>query len=135
MTELKNNLLDSSKNIAWTIAQAADERKAENIVLLRVAEVCYVTDYFVIATGLSHVQLRAISDNIEAQVANEFNQHPIHIEGKSEGNWILQDYGDVIVHLLLPEERDFYNLEAFWAHAEKIDFQSEMLKPIKGSNI
>lgn len=112
----------SSEHLAWTIAQAADDRKAEDILLLRVAEVSYLTDYFVIATGFSKAQVRAIADSIEAKVAQECHKQPVRTEGKTEGNWILQDYGDAIVHIFLPQAREFYNLEAFWGHAEKIEF-------------
>jgi ribosome-associated protein len=49
---------------------------------------------------------------------------PLRTEGQAEGSWVLQDYGEVIVHILLPQEREFYNLEAFWGHAEQIEFQA-----------
>jgi ribosome-associated protein len=113
----------TSQTLAWTIAEAADDRKAADIVLLRVAEISYLSDYFVIVTGFSKTQVRAIADSIEDKVAKLYNQQPLHIAGKAEGNWILQDYGDVIVHILLPAEREFYNLEAFWGHAERINFE------------
>lgn len=112
----------SSQELAQIIAQAADDRKADDIVLLKVAEVSYLTDYFVIATGFSKTQVRAIADSIEKQLKEQYQIQPQHIEGKSEANWILQDYGEVIVHLFLPAEREFYNIEAFWGHAEKINF-------------
>lgn len=114
-----------SEKLAWTIAQAADDRKGDNIVLLDVAEVSYLTDYFVIATGYSKAQIRAIADSVEEKVKKEFQRHPLRSEGRGESNWILQDYGDVIVHIMLPQEREFYNLEAFWGHAEQIDFQTK----------
>lgn len=113
---------DSSKQLAFTIAQAADDRKGEDIILLCVAEVSYLADYFVIVTGFSKAQVRAISQSIEQKVAEQWHRHWLRKEGQAEGSWILQDYGDVIVHTLMPHEREFYNLEAFWAHAEKIDF-------------
>lgn len=113
-----------SKNLAWKIAEAADDRKAEDIILLKVEAISFLADYFVIATGFSKAQLRAISDSIEEKMYQEFKKIPKHIEGKSDGNWILHDYSDVIVHLFLPAERDFYNLEAFWGGAEKIIFTS-----------
>ena len=123
MTVTDANSQQLSEHLAWTIAQAADDRKAEDIVLLRVAEVSYLTDYFVIATGFSKTQVRAIADSIEEKVEKECHKQPLRVEGKTKGTWILQDYGDVIVHILLPQEREFYNLEAFWGHAERIDFQ------------
>ncbi|NES83618.1 MAG: ribosome silencing factor [Moorea sp. SIO2B7] len=112
-----------SKKLAWTIAEAADDRKAGDLVLLRVAEVSYITDYFIIATGFSTTQVRAIADSVEEKVKKTWQRHPLRVEGKAKATWILQDYGEVIVHILLPQEREFYNLEAFWGHAERIDFQ------------
>ncbi len=114
---------DLSRELALTIAQAADERKGENIVILGVAEVSYLTDYFVIVTGFSKVQVRAISQAIEQKLESRWQRLPLRTEGQAEGSWILQDYGEVIVHILLPQEREFYNLEAFWGHAEHIEFQ------------
>jgi ribosome-associated protein len=112
----------TSQTLAWTIAEAADDRKAENIVLLKVEEMSYLTDYFVIATGFSKAQVRAISDSIEEAVSTKLAKSPLRIEGKSDANWILYDYGDVIAHIFLPQEREFYDLEAFWGAAEKIKF-------------
>ena len=113
----------TSQQLAQEIASAADDKKAADIVLLKVADVSYLTDYFVIATGFSKTQIRAISDAIEEKIVEQFQRDPIRVEGKTEGNWILQDYGDVIVHLFLPQDREYYNLEAFWGHAERIEFQ------------
>jgi ribosome-associated protein len=109
-----------SRNLAATIAEAASDRKAGEILLLRVAEVSYLADYFVMMTGYSRAQVRAIAEAIEAQVESEWQRRPLRTEGKSEGSWVLQDYGDVIVHIMMPKEREFYNLEAFWVHAERI---------------
>jgi ribosome-associated protein len=111
---------ESSGNLALTIAEAASDRKAGDILVLRVADVCYLADYFVMLTGYSKVQVRAIADAIEAQVASDWQRRPLRTEGKAEGSWVLQDYGDVIVHVMMPKEREFYNLEAFWVHGERI---------------
>jgi ribosome-associated protein len=98
-----------------------------------VAEVSYVADYFVMVTGYSRPQVRAIAGAIADQVEQEWQQRPLRTEGQAEGNWLLLDYGDVIVHIMSPKEREFYNLEAFWGHAERIDFPtssvSEELAP------
>lgn len=118
------NTNTSSQSIAWTIAQAADDRKAADIVLLDVSEVSYLTEYFVVATGFSNTQMRAIADAVEEKMLSTFGREPIRIEGKADANWILIDYGEVIAHLFLPNTREFYNLEAFWGHAEKTDFVS-----------
>ena len=116
-----DNSIDlKTKALVWAIIQAADDRKAGNPVVLKVTEISYLTDYFVIATGFSTTQVKAIADAIEKEVDRTCQKSPLRIEGKQQGTWILQDYGDVIVHILLPEEREFYNLEAFWGHAERI---------------
>ncbi|MEH1908696.1 ribosome silencing factor [Nostoc sp.] len=111
---------EASEKLAATIAEAASDRKAGEIVLLKVAEVSYLADYFVIMTGYSRVQVRAIAQAIEGKVETELQRRPLRTEGKAEGSWVLQDYGDVIVHIMTPKEREFYNLEAFWIHAERI---------------
>lgn len=120
LVEIKKEL--NVKDVAWQIASAADDRKGENIVLLNVEEMSFIADYFVIITGFSKAQLRAISDSIEDKMEKEFNKIPNRIEGKNDGNWILHDYGDVIVHIFSSKEREYYDLEAFWGAAEKINF-------------
>ena len=109
-----------TEHLVWTIAQAADERKAGDLVILKVTDVSYLADYFVISTGFSRTQVRAIADNVEKQVEIHHGQLPLHTEGTSESTWILQDFGDVLVHTFMEEDREFYKLEAFWGHAQTI---------------
>lgn len=123
----RTNDQDPSRQLAFTVAQAAEDRKGGEIVLLRIAEVSYLADYFVIVTGFSKAQVRAISQSVEEKIEASWQRHPLRKEGQAEGSWVLLDYGDVIVHILMPQEREFYNLEAFWAHAEKTDFPSDEL--------
>ena len=113
---------DEARGLIVTVAQAAEDRKAVDIVLLRVAEVCYLADYFAIVTGFSNVQVRAISQAIADKVEEEWQRLPLRTQGLSDASWVVMDYGDAIVHILKPQEREFYNLEAFWGHAERIDF-------------
>lgn len=120
VTNLPEN--NSSQQLALTIAQAADNRKAEDITLLNVLEVSYLTDVFVIATGFSTAQVRAISSEVQEKVESEWQRKPLRVQGESEASWVVLDYGEVIVHIMLPAEREYYNLEAFWGHAERIDF-------------
>lgn len=115
---------DPSLNLVLTIVRAAEERKGADIAVLRVMEVSSLADYFVIVTGFSKVQVRAIARSIEETVEQELEQIPTRKEGQVEGTWVLQDYGDVIVHILMPQERDFYDLEAFWGHAEHVNLES-----------
>lgn len=111
-----------SKELAWQIALAAEDKKAEDIVLLEVSEVSYLADYFVVITGFSRTQLNAIAESIEERLETEFALQPMRVSGKKEGDWVVQDYGDVIAHIFLPEAREYYALEAFWGHAERIEF-------------
>lgn len=113
---------DEARGLIVTVAQAAEDRKAVDIVLLRVAEVSYLADYFAIVTGFSNVQVRAICQAIADQVEEEWQRLPLRTQGLSDASWVVMDYGDAIVHILKPQEREFYNLEAFWGHAERIDF-------------
>jgi ribosome-associated protein len=140
IAEIKSKLAtleDADENtgkIVLTIAEAASDRKAGEIVLLRVADVSYLADYFVVMTGYSKVQVRAIADAIEEKVQTEWQRSPLRTAGKAEGTWVLQDYGEIIVHTMMPKEREFYNLEAFWGHAERIEYPTTSLdggrKPI-----
>jgi ribosome-associated protein len=110
------------QELALEIANAAEDKKAADIVLLKVSDVSYLADYFVIITGFSRAQLNAIAESIEERLEEKYNLHPVRISGKREGGWVVQDYADVIVHIFLPEEREYYNLEAFWGHAERYEF-------------
>ncbi|MBW4497835.1 MAG: ribosome silencing factor [Oscillatoria princeps RMCB-10] len=120
VTEKGTVSLDPTRDFALTIARAAEDRKGGNILMLKVGEVSYLADYFVIVTGFSRVQVRAIAQAIQEKVEQEWHRLPLRMEGQAEGSWVLQDYGEVIVHILMPKEREFYNLEAFWGHAERI---------------
>ncbi|WP_448534195.1 ribosome silencing factor [Parathermosynechococcus lividus] len=116
-------IADPSLKLAWTAAYAADDRKAVDICLLDVIGVSYLTDYFVIVTGLSKTQVRAIYQAVEDAARTHCQRQPQHTEGQANCSWVLMDYGDVIVHIQLPKERQYYNLEAFWGHARRIPFE------------
>jgi ribosome-associated protein len=111
--------------LAHLIADAADDRKAGDITIIKVGEVSSLADYFIIATGFSKVQVRAIAGAIEDKVEETLNRLPRHLEGMNDGTWVLVDYGDVVAHVLMPDEREYYNLEAFWAHGEQIPFEAK----------
>ena len=117
-TATDNTPSDESRGLIMTVAQAAD------IVLLQVSEVCYLADYFAIVTGFSNVQVRAISQAIADQVEEEWQRLPLRVQGLSDASWVVMDYGDAIVHIFKPQEREFYNLEAFWGHADRLDFST-----------
>jgi ribosome-associated protein len=112
----------SSKALALALAAAADERKGGDISILNVRDVSYLADYFVIVTGFSRTQVKALADAMQKAAVEHCHRTPAHIEGQSESNWIVLDYGDAIAHIMMPEARQFYNLEAFWGHAERVPF-------------
>ena len=100
------------------IAKAASDKKALDIVILDMRRIPSVSDYFVIASGSSTTQVRAISDNI-ADVLKEKGQRVWHIEGAREALWVLLDCGDVVAHVFLEETRRFYELEKLWGGVPK----------------
>ncbi len=114
-----DRLQEASFQLTRAAVLAADDRKATNVVILAVGESSDLADYFVIATGQSRAQARAIAGAIRDRVATEWGRLPLRISGEQEGSWVLMDYGDVIVHILLPQERSYYNLEAFWGHVPR----------------
>jgi ribosome-associated protein len=111
----------TTTELAFLAAEAADDRKAGDMLLLKIDEVSTLADYMLIVSGFSKVQLRAISQSIYDKIKEEFDRMPLRTEGEGKANWVLIDYGDLIVHIMMPQEREFYNLEAFWGHGEKID--------------
>ncbi|MEM6502232.1 MAG: ribosome silencing factor [Cyanobacteria bacterium P01_C01_bin.89] len=113
--------------MALAIADAMDDRKGEDIVLLKLADVSYIADYFVIGTAQSRAQIRAMSQSVRDRVESEFEMRPFNVSGEGDSAWVLQDYGDIIVHILMPDERAYYNLEAFWGHGETISFEPSMV--------
>jgi ribosome-associated protein len=94
----------------------ASDKLAENLVLLDVSALTSIADYFVICSGGSDRQVRAISRHIHDTLALE-GEKALHEEGESEATWILLDYGPVIVHVFTPGERDYYRLDRLWSDA------------------
>ncbi|GET14288.1 ribosome silencing factor RsfS [Ligilactobacillus agilis] len=109
-----------SKELLEKVVKAADSKRAEEIVALDVANVSLLADYFVIMQANSERQVKAIADEIEEKVAAAGVQVR-DIEGKNAANWVLLDFGDVVVHVFRTETRQFYNLEKLWAEAPLVD--------------
>lgn len=105
---------------------ALDSKKAVDIKVIEIKKLTVLADYFVICNGTNVTQIAALADECEFQLdKNGFKL--MHREGKSAGNWILLDYGDIIVHVYNREMREFYSLERFWSDGKDIDI-SETLK-------
>jgi len=119
----------SSKEKALLCAQAALDHKAIDLAILEVKKLSSFADYFVISSGSSDRQVQAISSHIEEKLGKQ-GLHPLGIEGKREGRWVLLDYGDVIIHIFYHPIREFYDLERLWSDAPKVEMPS-VRKPRK----
>jgi len=106
--------------VAEYVVSALDSKKARNIKLLRTSEITILADYFVICTAGSTTQLKTLSDEVE-KALKAHGETPLRREGHRSGGWVLIDFGCVVVHLFLQEERDFYTLERLWGDAEDVD--------------
>jgi ribosome-associated protein len=95
------------------------DKQAEDVLLLDIRNVASFADYFVIASGTANRQIQAIIEAVEQAVKAE-GVTPLGREGKPDSGWVLLDYGDVIVHIFAPEEREFYDLEGLWHTATPI---------------
>jgi ribosome-associated protein len=100
--------------------QAAEDKKALDLVVLDLRKAAGFTDYFVICSGANPRQIRAIADSVLEALSGE-EAKPAHVEGYDRGEWILLDYFDFIVHVFGPETRHFYGLERLWGAAERIE--------------
>jgi ribosome-associated protein len=109
-----------SRKLAELCRELADNRKAENIVVLDVHEVSSITDYFVIATGTSEPHLRAIVDEITEELEGKHGLTPRARDGSFQTNWIVLDYFDVIVHIMRTDAREHYNLEGLWGDVPRL---------------
>jgi len=111
--------LDALQQAVLAAAAAAD-KKATDVVVLHVGELTTVSDYFVICSGANPIQVRSIVDHVRERLAAH-GRKPQGVEGYADGRWVLLDYGSVIVHVLLPEQRDYYGLERLWGDARRVD--------------
>ncbi len=103
-------------------AQAASDKKAENIVILDVSRQLVITDHFLICHGNTDRQARTIADNIDRSLREASGLKPARREGQREGRWIVLDYVDFVVHVFHREDREYYDLERLWSDAEVVPF-------------
>lgn len=118
-----------SQTLARLAAEACDDRKAVDIRLIRVEEISSFADWFVICNGLTDVQVRAIARSVEDTLEQEAGRLPLRREGLTEGRWVVLDYGELIVHVLAPNERGYYDLEAFWSQGQQERYVSPLQPP------
>ena len=104
----------TQKEIALLAAKALDDKRASDIVCLKVEEMTVITDYMVIATGRSVPQVKALAENVEDELA-QADLFAKRREGVTEGRWCVLDYGDVMVHIFHEQDREYYQLERLWS--------------------
>ena len=116
------------KEMALLLAQAMDSKKGKDIRVLETDGVTTRADYFVLCSGSSAPQLKALADAGE-KAMKDHGILPHHVEGHRGGTWILQDYGDVVVHVFDKEARAFYDLDRLWADAKTVDLSDVLAQP------
>lgn len=109
-----------SKDKAFLSATAAKEKKASDILILDLKGLTPIADYFLICSGLSTRQVKAVAEAVEEKLSKE-TIYPSHIEGLPDAHWVLMDYGDLVVHIFDEETRRYYELEKLWGDAQKIE--------------
>ncbi|CAB5068230.1 unannotated protein [freshwater metagenome] len=113
----------SSKDFAVEIARIADDKKADEVLVLHVGEVLGITEYFVLSGASNPRLVGAIADEVTSQMRERYGRSPIRTEGIREQMWVLVDYGDVVVHVFAEETRRFYEIERLYKDVPKVEWQ------------
>lgn len=118
-------------DLARACAEFADDKKAENIRILDLRGLSPVTDWLVLCSALSAPQLRAVRDHIEDEMKEKHGERPLYRDGSYESQWMILDYGNVMVHILSPEKRDFYALEELWGDAPEVTLKEDQPRIVR----
>lgn len=114
--------INTPEELANAVAAAASDKKAQDIVLMKMEGLTIAADYFVVCSANSTTQVRAIADNIEDKLV-EAGLNFLHKEGYRQGDWVLLDYGDCVAHVFTRESREYYALEQLWSDAELTPYE------------
>ena len=114
---------DRSFELARAAAREAEDNRGQNVVVLDLRDQTSIFDYFVIVTGTSNRQLRAISDGIDDVLQKQFEHRRVGREGYEDSHWILLDYGSIVVHLFDEKTREYYRIEDLWAGAQPVEWK------------
>ncbi|HEX2850898.1 MAG TPA: ribosome silencing factor [Acidimicrobiales bacterium] len=131
-TSRRTSDADDVRSWATAAAQAADDKKATDTVILEVGPVLAITDLFVITSGSNDRLVRTIAEEVERKVKEVGGPAPIRIEGLDDARWVLMDYGDFVVHVFLEEARRYYDLERLWSDAARVAW--EPASPVASSS-
>ena len=117
------NEADELLRLVRVAAAAADDKKADETLIIDVGDVFAVSDYFVITSGSNPRQVRAIADAVDEEVKNAGGPGPVRVEGLDQREWVLMDYGAFVVHVFHREQRDFYQLERLWGDRPRVEWE------------
>ena len=124
--DVKENAAVESLTPSWLLAvRAAESKKATDIVVLDLTGITSFADYFVICTGGNQKQVQAIADEVGQRLKKENGELPISLEGYNQAEWVLADYGDLLVHIFSPKAREYYGLERLWRGAKTVQIPPE----------
>lgn len=124
----------NAQKLALFIARVANQKLAKDIVIQNVHDLSTVTSYYVIATGMNKRQVEAIVDEIVEKVGEEYDLKPLHRDGIETGTWEVLDFGDVIVHVFQPNDREHYRFEDLWNDASVIDLDAAGFEDLEYSD-
>ncbi len=113
---------EEARDLAVAAARIADDGKGSDIVVLQVGDVISLTEYFVVVGASNKRLVDALVQDVEAKIREQTGRSPVRVEGARENQWVLVDYGDVIVHVFLSEIRDFYEIERLYSDVPKVEW-------------
>ncbi|MEO8163265.1 MAG: ribosome silencing factor [Ilumatobacteraceae bacterium] len=115
---------DKSLILACSAAQAADDKQGTNTIVLNVGEVLAITELFVVTSANNSSQVRTIANEVSARIRERLGLSPLHSEGISEQQWILLDYGDVVIHIFSEPTRQFYEIERLYTDVPVVNWRA-----------
>jgi ribosome-associated protein len=116
---------DESRTLAFVAARAADDKQGVDTLVLSVGNVLAITELFVVTSAANRRLVRTIADEVEEQVREQLGRSPIRVEGVGEREWVLIDFGDVVVHVFADETRRFYNIERLYSDVPTLDWRPD----------
>jgi ribosome-associated protein len=120
-------VIEHSVELARAAGNALFAKNGTDIVLLDVEEAFFLSDLFVIGTGSSRINVQALADHVEEKLKEHYDIKPLRVEGRAEGEWVLVDFGDIIVHIFQAAAREFYSLERLWGDAARIRWEEPVV--------
>ena len=115
------------RQLALLAAEVCDEKKAKEIVVLDVRKITTISDYFIVCSTSNERQARAIADDLRVRM-KELGKREMGVEGIEDARWVLQDFGDIVLHIFHESQREFYDIEGLWADAKQVRWKKASKK-------